>query len=139
MSQSMRFERSHEIVIDAPAGDILDYVSNPNSWPEWIAASHHIDSAPGRGSAKLLEEAGNALKRLKAQDLPIALPDSRATSGKLRNVGEQIDSTGNLRMMLLTVGLSLAGWRFFNGPGTLMPADALTAAPGRRASAGADL
>jgi hypothetical protein len=46
MSQSVRFERSHEIVIDAPAGDILDYVSNPNSWPEWIAASHHIDSPP---------------------------------------------------------------------------------------------
>ena len=46
MSTSVRFERSHEIVIDAPAGDILDYVSNPNSWPEWIAASHHIDSPP---------------------------------------------------------------------------------------------
>ena len=46
MTQSVRFERSHEIVIDAPAGDILDYVSNPNSWPEWIAASHHIDSPP---------------------------------------------------------------------------------------------
>ena len=44
MSQTVRFERSHEIVIDAPAGDILNYVSNPNSWPEWIAASHHIDS-----------------------------------------------------------------------------------------------
>jgi hypothetical protein len=43
MRPSVRFERSHEIVIDAPAGDILDYVSNPNSWPEWIAASHHID------------------------------------------------------------------------------------------------
>lgn len=46
MSLDLRFERSHEIVIDAPAGDILDYVSNPNSWPEWIAASHHIDSPP---------------------------------------------------------------------------------------------
>lgn len=46
MSPSVRFERSHEIVIDAPAGDILDYVSNPNIWPEWIAASHHIDSPP---------------------------------------------------------------------------------------------
>ncbi len=39
-----RFECSHEILIAAPAGDILDYVSNPNTWPEWIAASHHIDS-----------------------------------------------------------------------------------------------
>ena len=44
MSESVRFERSHEIMIDAPAGDILDYVSNPNTWPEWIAASHYIDS-----------------------------------------------------------------------------------------------
>jgi len=46
MNQTVRFERSHEIVIYAPAGEILDYVSNPNSWPEWIAASHHIDSPP---------------------------------------------------------------------------------------------
>ena len=44
MSDTIRFERSHDILIDAPAGDVLDYVSNPNSWPEWIAASHHIDS-----------------------------------------------------------------------------------------------
>ena len=44
MSASMRFECSHEILIDAPAGDILNYVSNPNTWPEWIAASHQIDS-----------------------------------------------------------------------------------------------
>jgi hypothetical protein len=44
MSENVRFERSHEIAIDAPAGDVLNYVSNPNSWPEWIAASHHIDS-----------------------------------------------------------------------------------------------
>jgi hypothetical protein len=44
MSDTVRFERSHDIVIDAPAADILDYVSNPNSWPEWIAASHDIES-----------------------------------------------------------------------------------------------
>ena len=44
MNNTMHFERSHDIVIDAPAGDILDYVSNPNTWPEWIAASHHIES-----------------------------------------------------------------------------------------------
>ena len=43
----MRFERSHDILIAAPAGDILDYVSNPNTWPEWIAASHAI-TAPDR-------------------------------------------------------------------------------------------
>ena len=39
----VRFERSHDILINAEAGDILDYVSNPNTWPEWIAASHRID------------------------------------------------------------------------------------------------
>lgn len=44
MADTVRFERAHDILIDATAGEILDYVSNPNSWPEWIAASHHIDS-----------------------------------------------------------------------------------------------
>ncbi len=38
------FERSHNIVIDAPAKAVFDYVTNPQSWPEWLAASHHIDS-----------------------------------------------------------------------------------------------
>ena len=45
MSESLRFERFHEITINAPAESILDYVSNPNSWPEWIASSHEISSA----------------------------------------------------------------------------------------------
>ncbi len=40
---STRFERSHDIVIDAPAEAVFDYVSNPHSWPEWIAASHEIE------------------------------------------------------------------------------------------------
>lgn len=44
MNQALRFERFHEIVIKAPAAAILDYVSNPNSWPQWIASSHEIDS-----------------------------------------------------------------------------------------------
>lgn len=44
MSQNVRFERSHDILIDAAPAAVLDYVSNPKSWPEWIAASHHIDS-----------------------------------------------------------------------------------------------
>ncbi len=37
------FERSHDIMIDAPPAAVYDYVCNPNSWPEWLAASHHID------------------------------------------------------------------------------------------------
>ncbi len=44
MSETVQFERAHDIVIAAAAGAILDYVTNPNSWPEWIAASHHIES-----------------------------------------------------------------------------------------------
>ena len=42
---TVSFERSHDILIDAPPGAVLDYVSNPKSWPAWIAASHHIESA----------------------------------------------------------------------------------------------
>lgn len=44
MSETHAFERSHDILITAPASAVLDYVSNPNSWPEWIASSHEIDS-----------------------------------------------------------------------------------------------
>lgn len=42
---TLAFERSHNIVIDAPAASVFDYVTNPQSWPEWLAASHAIDSA----------------------------------------------------------------------------------------------
>lgn len=38
------FECRHSIVIDAPPQAVFDYVSNPNSWPEWIAASHAMAS-----------------------------------------------------------------------------------------------
>lgn len=41
---SVPFERSHDILIDAPPKAVFDYVTNPQSWPEWIKASHHIDS-----------------------------------------------------------------------------------------------
>jgi len=44
MSETTAFERSHDILIDAAPGTVLDYVSNPNSWPEWLAASHKIES-----------------------------------------------------------------------------------------------
>lgn len=45
MSTTVAFERSHDILIDAPPAAVFDYVTNPKSWPEWLAASHHIDSA----------------------------------------------------------------------------------------------
>jgi Polyketide cyclase / dehydrase and lipid transport len=44
MPNAVSFERSHSILIDAAPESILDYVTNPNSWPNWIAASHHIES-----------------------------------------------------------------------------------------------
>jgi hypothetical protein len=44
MEQTVRFEHDHEIVIAASPGEVLDYVSNPRSWPEWMPATHHIDS-----------------------------------------------------------------------------------------------
>lgn len=44
MSQTFAFERSHEVIIAATPSAVYDYVANPNSWPEWILASHHIDS-----------------------------------------------------------------------------------------------
>ncbi|MFZ2157984.1 MAG: SRPBCC family protein [Bradyrhizobium sp.] len=42
---SNSFERRHDILIEAPPEAVYDYVCNPNSWPEWLAASHRIDSA----------------------------------------------------------------------------------------------
>lgn len=41
---TVAFECSHNIIIDAPTKAVFDYVTNPQSWPEWLAASHHIDS-----------------------------------------------------------------------------------------------
>ena len=29
------FEMAHDVLIDAPAQLVLDYVSNPQSWKEW--------------------------------------------------------------------------------------------------------
>ncbi len=41
---NISFSRSHSICINAPAADILNYVSNPNSWSEWLAATHKVIS-----------------------------------------------------------------------------------------------
>ena len=37
------FERSHSVVIAAPPSKVFDYVTNPKTWPQWIASSHEID------------------------------------------------------------------------------------------------
>lgn len=44
MTTTTSFERSHSIEITAPPVAVFNYVTNPQSWPEWITASHHIDS-----------------------------------------------------------------------------------------------
>ena len=40
MTDTVAFERSHDILIDAPPAAVYDYVTNPRTWPEWIVASH---------------------------------------------------------------------------------------------------
>lgn len=39
---TVSFERSHSIEIAADGETVLNYVSNPHSWPEWIEESHEI-------------------------------------------------------------------------------------------------
>ncbi len=39
----MFFVRKHDILIGAPPEAVFDYVCNPHSWPEWLAASHKIE------------------------------------------------------------------------------------------------
>lgn len=43
MSSGVAFRRSHDIVIAAPPAAVFDYVTNPNTWPEWLAASHALE------------------------------------------------------------------------------------------------
>ena len=37
------FERSHSIVVAATPQRVFDYVTNPRTWPRWIASSHELD------------------------------------------------------------------------------------------------
>ena len=39
----MFFVRKHDIIIGVPPEAVFDYVCNPHSWPEWLAASHKIE------------------------------------------------------------------------------------------------
>jgi uncharacterized protein YndB with AHSA1/START domain len=36
------FERSHSIVVATTPEAVFDYVSNPKTWPQWIASSHDL-------------------------------------------------------------------------------------------------
>ena len=44
------FERSHSIDIAARPEAVFDYVTNPRTWPQWIASSHELvcDDRPMR-------------------------------------------------------------------------------------------
>jgi hypothetical protein len=37
------FERRHDVLINARRAAVFDYVTNPKSWPQWIASSHELD------------------------------------------------------------------------------------------------
>lgn len=39
---TVAFEQSLDIIIATPSSVVLDYVSNPKSWPEWMPATHEI-------------------------------------------------------------------------------------------------
>ncbi len=41
---TVSFIHKNDIHIDAPPEAVYDYVCDPNSWPEWLAASHAIQS-----------------------------------------------------------------------------------------------
>lgn len=43
-SSAVAFELATSIEIEAPARAVLDYVSNPQSWPQWMPATHEIRS-----------------------------------------------------------------------------------------------
>ena len=48
---SVSFTHNNQIQIDAPPEAVYDYVCDPNSWPEWLPASHAIES-PRRALTK---------------------------------------------------------------------------------------
>lgn len=43
-AETTSFEQLADIVIEASAQAVLDYVSNPQSWQEWMPATHEIQS-----------------------------------------------------------------------------------------------
>ena len=79
MIGTVRFERSHHIEIAAPPGDVLDYVSNPTSWPEWMPASHEIHSPdrPLRAGERFDERWATSRGEVRLDWLVTAREDSR--------------------------------------------------------------
>jgi hypothetical protein len=80
--------------------------------------------ATSEQALKLVAEAEMTLGRIKLQDLPKAIEDLRTTSASLLKVSAQVEMAGNVGLVLLVVGLLLAGWSFLNSLGTLILASA---------------
>ncbi len=78
---------------------------------------------------KVIAEAEKALGRLRTQDLPKAIEDLKATSENLRQISTQVEIVGNLGLILLIVGLLLAGWCFLHSVGMLMLANSKAPVP----------
>jgi hypothetical protein len=78
---------------------------------------------------KVIAEAEKALGRLRTQEMPKAIEDLKATSENLRQISAQIEIVGNLALILLIVGLLLAGWCFLHSVGMLMLANSKAPVP----------
>ncbi|MDE2363285.1 MAG: SRPBCC family protein [Hyphomicrobiales bacterium] len=50
MAETYAFERSHSILCATKPEIVFDYVTNPKTWPQWIASSHALvcDDRPMR-------------------------------------------------------------------------------------------
>jgi len=42
-AETHAFQRSHSIVIATDPATVFDYVTNPRTWPEWLASSHELE------------------------------------------------------------------------------------------------
>ena len=82
-----------------------------------------VGDAKGMGAAlnetsaqalKVTTEIEKTLDRLKAQDLPKALANLKATSENLQSISRSVDLAGNIGEALLVIGLLLSVWCFLN-------------------------
>lgn len=78
---------------------------------------------------KVISEVEKTLEKLKTQDLPKAIADLRVTSANLSQISTQIDMVGNVGLVLLVVGLLLAGWCFLHSLSALMLANSRAFTP----------
>ena len=63
---------------------------------------------------KLLNETEKTLISLKNQNLPQAIAELKSASENMHSASRQVNSSGNLGLVLLVAGLMLSGWCFLN-------------------------